>query len=266
LSRSVALYNLVMRLWSFTRLGYKLVDYPLAGFFLKPIFSPRVNQITIIPVKEAIDTGKSVILPYMLLPALIEQASARFIMKDCMCRTNEGCSSFPLELGCIFLGNGSNQINPALGKLVTVEEALRHVQKALDAQLTPLVAHTIFDATLLGIQYNKMLTVCFCCECCCTIRNGLRLGPGQFGEIVLPLPGIQVKVDETCIGCGECIDRCYVRAISMEGLSVKIAATCIGCSRCAIACPIGAIRIHITGGANLADQLLAGIRNYTEIS
>jgi hypothetical protein len=34
-----------------------------------------------------------------------------------------------------------------------------------------------------------MLTVCFCCECCCAVRNGLRVGPQEFLDILVRLPG-----------------------------------------------------------------------------
>lgn len=49
-----------------------------------------------------------------------------------------------------------------------------------------------FDAWLLDIPYRRAIAVCFCCDCCCSVRQGLRLGPAAFWETVVRLPGLSV--------------------------------------------------------------------------
>lgn len=48
-------------------------------------------------------------------------------------------------------------------------------------------------------------------------------------------------INDNCAGCGLCIDKCPVNAIS-EGTPYTIdAGTCVGCGLCAEDCPVSAI-------------------------
>jgi NAD-dependent dihydropyrimidine dehydrogenase PreA subunit len=43
---------------------------------------------------------------------------------------------------------------------------------------------------------------------------------------------------ETCTGCGDCIDRCQLEALSLEGDLVSVdEELCVGCANCVPACP-----------------------------
>ena len=265
MSRSTHLYEFVMKLWPLSRVAYKLGSQPLIGPLMRPIFSTRANQAAIIPVNEVIRNDESVVLPYTLLPPLIKGASSRFLMSHCMCRRNENCSTYPHSLGCLFLGDGAAQINPGLGHIASVGEALSHVEHAMQAGLVPLIAHTVFDSYLLGIPYRRMLTICFCCDCCCTVRHGLRIGPPAFWEIVNRLPGLRVEAGEECLGCETCLPVCSVGAISMRNGRASIDETCKGCGRCVEACPVGAIQMVMDEQVNTLQRLLAGIDRHTDI-
>ncbi|MCX6219774.1 MAG: 4Fe-4S binding protein [Bacteroidia bacterium] len=49
------------------------------------------------------------------------------------------------------------------------------------------------------------------------------------------------KISDACIGCGECIDKCPIEAIS-EGEIYKIdAVLCTDCGSCVEVCPTDAI-------------------------
>ena len=49
---------------------------------------------------------------------------------------------------------------------------------------------------------------------------------------------------ESCIGCGVCLDRCQMRAITDEGDGVALNADrCIGCGLCVSTCPSGALTL-----------------------
>jgi len=52
-----------------------------------------------------------------------------------------------------------------------------------------------------------------------------------------------VKInEETCIGCGACIDTCPVEALEMVGdKAVVDAEKCIDCGACIDSCPVGSI-------------------------
>ena len=50
--------------------------------------------------------------------------------------------------------------------------------------------------------------------------------------------------EEECTGCGECLDRCQVEALSLEGdIAVLDKKRCIGCGLCTSACTTGALKL-----------------------
>jgi ferredoxin len=260
------LYKLAIWLWPLSHVADRVGRLPVVGRLLSPFFGERQCSATIIPVHQVIRGTESVPLPYLVLAPLLEQASYRFIMKECVCRSGEGCQTYPRDLGCIFLGDGAREIDAHLGQPATVAEALAHVRQALDLGLVPMIAHASMDAFVLGIrQYDRMLAICFCCDCCCTIRGSLRDGPRQFWERVTRLPGLQVKVDGACVGCGRCVSVCHVQAIQLAGGRAHINGTCKGCGRCVAQCPHGAIEMSLPNQAEVLRRLQTRIRERTDI-
>ena len=72
-----------------------------------------------------------------------------------------------------------------------------------------------------------------------------------------------VSVDNAkCTGCGNCIDACPQRAISLHNDLVVInQEQCIQCGTCAEACPVGAIREVVPTHAQIAkggDSMVYG--------
>jgi ferredoxin len=263
--RSRWAYDLLIRAWPLGKVLNRLGNWPLLGPLLQPCFDSGGNRAVIIPVQEAVRGTESVVLPLPLLRPLVEQAGVRFRLDACLCRQGEGCRDYPRDIGCLFLGPGAAEINLALGRPVSVEEALAHARQAVEAGLVPLVVHSSFDAWMLGVPYRRVLAICFCCDCCCSVRQGLRLGPPAFWETVTRLPGLEVTVGRACTGCGTCLDLCHVGAISLAGGRAWIAETCKGCGRCAAACPQGAIDLRLAEGADPLAGLLAQFSDRTEI-
>lgn len=258
--------NLLARVWPLSHVANWLARRPIIGRLMAPLLNQRCNGATIVPIHEVIQGTDSVVLPNALLQPLLAQASHRFIMNRCICRTGEGCQNYPHDLGCIFLGDGSREIAPEMGRPATEEEALAHVCKAVDLGLVPLIVHSAFDAMVLGISsYERMLAICFCCDCCCVVRGTLRDGPRHFWQRVTRLPGLEVQVTEDCRGCGACVSLCHVRAIRIEHGRAEISDDCKGCGRCAAACPNQAIRMAVPPDSQVLEQLHARIRSWTDI-
>lgn len=245
---------------------------PLVGRLLARLYRAEQNEAILLPIGEAIGGSESVVLPYPLLTLLIEGASARTILNECLCRHVEGCQAYPRDVGCLFLGDGAAQIDGELGRRATAVEALAHVGRAMSAGLMPTILHAAFDAYLLDIPYRRMLTVCFCCDCCCTVRYGLRTGPQAFRDAVVRLPGLTVRVGDGCTGCGECLSVCDAGAIVVDdgrasadrGASID-EAQCKGCGHCPTACPVGAIEVRVADEAEVLGGLYAQIARRTEI-
>ena len=265
MSRSRLRFEIVMRLWPWGSVLNRLGSLPGLGSWLRPCFSAEGNEAIIIPVQEAVRGLESVVLPFPLLTPLIERASRRTILNECLCRRGEDCQAFPQGIGCLFLGDGAAEIDPSLGREASVTEGLAHAQRAMDAGLVPLVVHSSFDTWVLGIPYHRALAVCFCCDCCCSIRQGLRLGPPAFWDTVHRLPGLEIEVGPACTGCGLCLDTCHVGAISLDSERAQVDATCKGCGRCVTICPEGAITLRLAEDMDILGRLLARIERRTDI-
>lgn len=260
------IYTLSIRLWKLGSLLNRIAKLPLLGPVLQPhLFDPDDSQAVLIPVQEAIRGGESVVLPYHLLPALIERAGHRAALHHCMCREAERCNTYPTDLGCLFLGAGAAQIDPALARPLDVQAALAHVERAMAEGLMPTILHATLDAFMLQIPFRRMVAICFCCECCCTIRQGMRLGPPAAWETVMRLPGLSVRASEACVGCGVCVTQCPVHAITLKDGQAIIGDICKGCGRCVNVCPSNAISLHIDDEVDVKDRLLRQIESRTEI-
>ncbi len=260
------LYRLAIVFWPVSKLLNWIGNVPLLGRLLRPLFGAEGNRSVIIPVNEAVRGTESVVLPFTLLPALIEHASHRFLLNECMCRAGQRCRNYPREIGCIYLGDGAAQIDPARGRLVEKDEAVEHVRLALRAGLVPLIVHTAFDTFILGVPFRHTLAVCFCCDCCCTVRQTLRLGPQVFWETMQRLPGLRVQVGDGCHGCGACLPLCYVHAIRLaDGRAEIDLSRCKGCGRCAAACPADAIELTLDQDVDVMARLMKLVGERTEI-
>lgn len=265
MSRARCTFGVVMGLWPLGKVLNRLGNWPLLGSLLRSCFDGEGDEAIIIPVQEAVRGTENVVLPFPLLTPLVEAASARVLLNECLCRRGENCHTYPQELGCLFLGDGVAGIEPLRGRPVNVEAALAHVQRAMDAGLVPSVVHSAFDAWLLGIPYRRMLAICFCCDCCCSVRHSLRLGPPAARDTVVRLPGLSVTAGSGCTGCGLCIEACPAGAISLSHGRAQIDGTCKGCGRCAALCPAGAIILHAGPHQDLLAGLLARIDARTNI-
>jgi ferredoxin len=263
--RPKVIFDLLMKFWPLSKLANRIGNQPVIGYLVRPLFSANENESIILPVHEAVRSEESVVLPREILEPLIRKADARVVLHRCICRHAEKCSTFPEEIGCLFLGEGATRIHPSMGDPVGAEEALGHARNAMERGLVPLVVHATFDAVALGIPYRRMLAVCFCCDCCCTIRHGLRLGPRAFWDTVVRVPGLTVEVEESCIGCGACVDVCYVKAIRIEYGHARIDDRCKGCGRCADVCPQGAISLRIHKDVDIVEEFMQRVERRTDI-
>ena len=56
---------------------------------------------------------------------------------------------------------------------------------------------------------------------------------------------VEVVVDESCIGCGACVDACPSSVFELkDGKAVVVAEDkCVACMSCVDACPVSAIKV-----------------------
>ncbi|MGD8397820.1 MAG: 4Fe-4S binding protein [Anaerolineae bacterium] len=200
----------------------------------------------VIPVGEEITVPDEMVLPSQVVAHFVRAAETRWIMDRCICRDAENCRDYPIDLGCLFLGEAAAGISPKLGRPVTEAEALDHVARAREAGLVHIIGRNKLDTVWLGVgPGQRLMTICHCCPCCCLYGILPHLAP-HIGAKVTAMPGVHVEVTDVCIGCGICTqDVCFVEAIRLVGGRAEIGAGCRGCGRCVELCPQGAIELRI---------------------
>lgn len=229
-----------------------LVDY---GFFNGDdiIYLPKDSAIQIL---GDLDEPDNYVLPSQVVDYFIEQANYHWVMDQCICRAGDFCLDYPVDLGCIFLGEAVLDINSQLGRLVTKKEALEHAKRCREAGLVHMIGRNKLDAFWLGANPNtKLLTICSCCPCCCIWRMVPYL-KGAIGAKIHKMPGLEIQITESCSGCGECIENvCFVNAIRLEDSIAVIDDSCRGCGRCVEVCPNEAIEITFSNGQFVQDTI-----------
>lgn len=239
----------------------KLTKVPLLGKMIEKaffeedeiIFLPKDQTIEIqqasktIAINQPIDQFEEFVVPSKIIEYFIEQANYHFIMDFCICRSANRCENYPIDLGCLFLGETVLKIDPTLGKLVSKEEALEHIKKCQEAGLVHLIGRNKLDTMWLDARpKEKLLTICNCCECCCLWKMIPYLSK-PIQKNVRRIPGIQITVTENCVGCGKCTQGvCFVDAIQLKDGKAVISNDCRGCGRCVEICPHEAIKLSLT--------------------
>jgi UDP-glucose 4-epimerase len=222
----------------------------------------------LIPVHEEITMLDSIYLPLDILKPLIEQSVYRAIPPFCLCREAFNCESFPHDLACLTLGAVAIDAEKFGMKNITIEDAISHVEKAVSVGLAPMIVWERGNQTLFGLEENKGLAVCFCCNCCCDYRMGLRLGNKDFRKKVFRPEGVSVVVSDECVSCGECSkpEVCSISAITQGEEKAHINLDlCVGCGACIAVCPEKAISFVFDPETDIVGKLLAKIGEHTSV-
>lgn len=188
------------------------------------------------------------LLPSQVLKEMIKRSRYHFIMDFCICRISTDCKDYPHDLGCLFLGKGTKRISTKLGREVSAEEAIEHVEKCQEAGLVHIIGRNKIDSVWLDTgPKEELLSICHCCPCCCLWKMTPNL-PDEIGKSFSPMVGVEIKFNEDlCTGCGLCAkDICFVEAISIiDGKAMRDSQKCRICGRCAEICPQGVVKIQM---------------------
>ncbi len=230
---------------AFARITY----LPYLGKYLERKFF-RDDDLIVLPRDKVIEIGKKVkkqkdiVLPSQVAHHFVDEAEHHWMMDTCICRRVMKCKDYPVDLGCLFMGQAATEISPEDGHRVTRDEAHEHLRRCREAGLVHIIGRAKFDTVWLGVgPDHKFLSLCSCCPCCCVAR-GIAYSAPVIQEKLSRMPGVTVKVTEDCNGCGACINQgCFANALSMRAGRAVISSHCRGCGRCADICPEDAIKV-----------------------
>ncbi len=212
----------------------ELVEQYFEEGFLTGGISSSVTPLRTIPVHDSIETSMNV-APYSDAREILK-SKQKIALADCICRTQQkmvdkGCDK-PLKVCFVFGSHGQYYVDNGMAEFVSLETALKALDKAEKAGLVVQPASSVNPGGM-----------CNCCGDCCGILRAINL-MSKPAEMVYNNYWAEVDEDE-CSGCEDCMDRCQVTALEMsqDEISVVNYDRCIGCGLCVTTCPSEAIKL-----------------------
>jgi Pyruvate/2-oxoacid:ferredoxin oxidoreductase delta subunit len=245
--RSKKSFDRFLSMYKYKDLVAKLSNYPV----LKQIGWRHMDMdntiLTYVPIYEDMEIPAGTAAPVSVIEHFIREASDHLILSRCPCRSENHCQDYDPYFGCTFLGPAVRNVDPEVGRRVSMEEALEHLQQATEAGLISCLGKFKFDAVMLGVQkdHHNLMTICHCCPCCC-LSTSIPHASREARDAVVKIPGLSVEVDtEKCNGCGACVKACMFKQMEVVDKKAVIGEECKGCGRCAMVCKQNAISIRI---------------------
>lgn len=198
----------------------------------------KLPQMRTIPVAKSILPQHNV-STFDEVVTLLQQAEGPFAIHECICRKKralEGgiCEVTERKETCLSIGPMARMsLTTGAGREITRDKARAIIEENQTQGLVLQPSNT-----------EKAEFICSCCGCCCGM-----LGIHQ--DLPKPLDfwatNFYAVVDRAaCEGCGACVKRCQVGALSVatkKQPAVVDLDRCIGCGVCVPACPTTSINL-----------------------
>lgn len=260
--------SVLARIWPVTWKSAMATQWPIIGGIVAkvalPLMSEKNFNVTHIPINTEISGVENSYLPTLILEELINRSAHRVIIKRCTCRDERKCEHHSIESGCIQLGAGTEEIDSRIAYHATKAEAIEHMKGCVDDGLVPMIGRVKVDNLIWGVKdRGRLLAVCFCCRCCCTVLNSGKYLPNEVSNRIVRLKGLKIQTDhQTCNLCMSCIDSCFMNALSLvEGKIHRDDRQCKGCGLCVSNCSENAISPIIEDVDEAIEELQTRIKN-----
>jgi Na+-translocating ferredoxin:NAD+ oxidoreductase subunit B len=167
----------------------------------------------------------------------VETTDQRIGVANCVCKQGEALLGRPcrqvedIEV-CIFFGE-SDYVERGRGRYISREQCLELLELAERRGLVLQPGNSL-----------QPICICLCCGCCCGVLTAAKRFPKP---ATMFATNYFAELDAAaCNGCGACVRRCQMDAISRarDGRAVVLELDrCIGCGLCVTTCRPGALRL-----------------------
>jgi ferredoxin len=215
--------------------------------FIRELFVRGETQLGRVFVHEPILSAENTlhVLDYERASEVIQTATYRGI-GVCYCRhkmqhVGRNCAA-AMEICMTFNGTAQSLTKHGYARLVDVNEGLDLLQQAYEQNLVQFGENA----------RERVNFICNCCGCCCEAMIAAR----KFG-ILNPVHTsnfLPVVVEETCNGCGKCVNVCPVEAMTLVSTNdpqhpkmkkAKVGEDiCLGCGVCVRICEYNSLRLR----------------------
>ncbi len=222
--------------------------------YLGEIWGAKANrteyhQLRTIPVEKSLDP-ELVIAPYDNIRKIIEDSEGPFAKINCVCRQEMEMYGKPCKMtkhkeNCLGFGDLIQlYIDQGWGTQISKEETLRILRTNQEEGLI-----------LRPSNSQNVEFVCSCCSCCDRGISGLLKVPNPADYVV---SNFYSEINpELCTGCGSCVERCQLKAITLkDDVSSINRKRCIGCGNCVAICPSDAITLHKKDEQHIPPQTM----------
>ncbi|MGE5839485.1 MAG: 4Fe-4S binding protein [Deltaproteobacteria bacterium] len=193
----------------------------------------KLPQLRTVPVGRSI-TARMEILPHEKAEELV-RGQEKFAVAPCICRREQkmigkGCQK--QEETCLVFGMAADYyIRNGLGRTIDLQETINILRKADEEGLVLQPSNT-----------QEIMNICCCCGDCCGVFRILKTFPKPASQVVSPF--VVSNRTETCEGCGLCVERCQMGALSLANEKATLNLDrCIGCGLCVSTCPTDSLTL-----------------------
>jgi ferredoxin len=198
--------------------------------------SKKTTQMRTVPIDASL-TPEREVGTYDDIRAYVHGHQGPFALMDCICRLGKSlvghtCEHTTRMQTCLTFGQAAEgMVQSGAAHFISRDDVLQ------------VLAQADHDGLVLQPENTqKPLFVCCCCgDCCGVLTSAKRLPePAEYFSATY-----YAEADaETCEGCGTCLTRCRMDAVSLDSGHAVIARThCIGCGLCVGTCPSGSITL-----------------------
>ncbi len=178
------------------------------------------------------------VLPYDDIRKIVDGLKGPILVANCICKQGHdlighSCKVTDKREWCIIIGGAAkNYEDMGWGRYIDKKELMEILTEAEKAGLVVQPSNSL-----------DPFCICLCCGCCCEILTSAKPldNPAQYFSSNY----IAVVNEEECIGCGICVDRCQMDAVTLiDGISHVDLTRCIGCGLCTTNCEPQAMQLE----------------------